>query len=80
MEKIDTTIKRELKEWQKIFDNWSEKMNELYSSKNHQLNQKKWDRGSPLKWMKPVDEKIFNAWIEYEQGSFDIDMLGDKIE
>ncbi len=86
MKKIDSNHKRKLSEWRRIFDEWSEKMDELYpiteKDKGKQYPERndvtRWG-DNPAQWMKPYDDEIYNAWCEYDNGMFDINLLGDKI-
>jgi hypothetical protein len=58
----------------KVYNEWSCKMDEIYTDKNDRITSANWNDGSPEDWMKPFDKLVFNAWVLFDAG----DPMWDK--
>lgn len=68
MQKIDTTKKRTVQEWEVIFQTWSSKMDELYNEEERH-DASMWNCDNPAEWMEPYNDDVFTTWCEYDVGS-----------
>lgn len=67
--RIISKQKKSYEKWQKIFDEWSKKMDKIYGKNSeHRNNGEYWSKGDPGHWMDPFNEKLFHLWCDYDGG------------
>lgn len=55
--------------WLRIFNDWSDMMDELYGKKTDARHDAtEWDK-NPAEWMEPYDNDVFFAWSENDGGA-----------
>ena len=63
--KIDTKQVRTEEEYEKIFEIWTNQMNQIYENGNRK-DARTWKK-SPKDWMEPFNSNIYKAWLAFDR-------------